>query len=373
MKTIVVSGVNIRKGGTLTIMRSCLSYLSQLVAQEPSSYRVVALVHHRDLYGYPHIEYIELPWSIQGWGKRLWCEYVTMGRLGEQLGEVFLWLSMHDTTPRVKAKRQAVYCQTSFPFYSPSRVDWRFDPKIPLFSFLTRFAYQIGIKKNRYLIVQTEWLREGFSKMFHLPRERFIVAPPKREKAEPLSITIPPKDEYTFLYAATPDVHKNFQLLLEATRLLEERGYTGRFRVAITINGKENKYAAWLHERWGGLSSIDWLGLLPKDKLEERYAMSHAMVFPSKVETWGLPISEFMVYDRPMLLADCLYAHETSQGAAKVSYFNPDRAELLADQMQRLIEGDESFLKPNKRVPISSPKADNWQELFGLLLADEEK
>ena len=30
MKTIVVSAVNIRKGGTLTILRNCLEYLSGL-------------------------------------------------------------------------------------------------------------------------------------------------------------------------------------------------------------------------------------------------------------------------------------------------------------------------------------------------------
>ena len=43
MKTIVVSAVNIRKGGTLTILRNCLEYLSGLA--QSGNYRVVALVH----------------------------------------------------------------------------------------------------------------------------------------------------------------------------------------------------------------------------------------------------------------------------------------------------------------------------------------
>lgn len=47
MKTIVVSAVNIRKGGTLTILRNCLEYLSGLA--QSGNYRVVALVHKKNL------------------------------------------------------------------------------------------------------------------------------------------------------------------------------------------------------------------------------------------------------------------------------------------------------------------------------------
>ena len=112
MRTIVVSAVNIRKGGTLTILRGCLQYLST----QTNRYRIVALVHRRELCDYEGIEYIEMPNIIKGWSRRLWCEYVTMHRISKQLAPVYLWLSLHDTTPRVCAEHRAVYCQTSFPF-----------------------------------------------------------------------------------------------------------------------------------------------------------------------------------------------------------------------------------------------------------------
>ena len=54
MKTIVISAVNLRKGGTLTILRNCLECLSDL-AQE-RQYRVVALVHKKELANYSGIE-----------------------------------------------------------------------------------------------------------------------------------------------------------------------------------------------------------------------------------------------------------------------------------------------------------------------------
>ena len=112
---IVVSAVNLRKGGTLTILRECLQTLSKMA--DENALRVVALVHRKELADYPGIEYIELPWSVNGWMKRLWCEYVTMYGISKKLGDIDLWFSLHDTTPRVKAKRQAVYCHNPFPFF----------------------------------------------------------------------------------------------------------------------------------------------------------------------------------------------------------------------------------------------------------------
>ena len=56
-KTIVVSAVNLRKGGTLTILRDCLQHLSSMT----KDYRVVALVHKRELCDFQGIEYIEMP------------------------------------------------------------------------------------------------------------------------------------------------------------------------------------------------------------------------------------------------------------------------------------------------------------------------
>lgn len=366
MKLIVISAVNLRKGGTLTILRQCLSFLSDWAPK--AGYEVVALVHKRELADYPHIRYIELPWAATSWSKRLWCEYVTMGRIAKQLGEIDLWLSLHDTTPRVKARRQAVYCQTSFPFLKWRWQDFRFDKKIPLFALFTRFAYQFGIRRNNYLVVQQEWLRAGFSRMFGLPEDRFIVAPPPREALPTLELKKEEGAPFTFLYAATPDAHKNFELLCAASQRLEERVGSGRFRTVLTISGQENKYARWLYEKWGACASLDFRGFLSREELQRTYALTDCLVFPSRIETWGLPISEFLPYGRPMLLADLPYAHETSRGATAVGFFDPTQEDSLADAMQAVLEGRTDTLKGQYCCPIRGNTVASWEALLLLLL-----
>lgn len=365
MRTIVVSAVNLRKGGTLTVLRECLSYLSG----KTEGYRVVALVHDRRLCEYPGIEYVEMPWCVKSWVRRLWAEYVSMGRISRELAgpeeKVYLWLSLHDTTPRVRAERRTVYCHTSFPFLKLRPRDWRMDAKIPLFACLTKYAYRINVKRNDWLIVQQEWFREALSGLTGFPVSGIIVAPAA------FSSVIPEGRAariLTFLYPSTPDCHKNFELLCRAAELVEARLGKGRFRVVLTIDGTENRYSRWLKKKWGGVSSLVFGGLLPKERLMEMYAEASCLVFPSRVESWGLPVSEFLPTGKPMLLADLPYARETAAGAAAVGFFNPDDAGALAELMAGFVCGDLSGFSPVCGRKCSPPYADGWEPLFDILL-----
>lgn len=363
-KHIVVSAVNIRKGGTLTVLRDCLQYLS-----ERTDLDVTAIVHRRDLADFPGIRYIEIPWSIKGWERRLWCEYVTMNRISKQLPEVDLWLSLHDTTPRVRTKRQAVYCHTSFPFLRVKARDWRMDPKIPLFAHFTKYAYRIGVRRNRYLIVQQEWFRDGLSELVHFPKERIIVAPPR---FQPVPATGEPASIPVFFYPSSPDCHKNFELVCQAAEALEQQIGSGRFKVILTVRGDENRYAAWLNKRWAHVPSIDFHGFMSKEELASFYGRAAALVFPSRVETWGLPISEFKPTEKPMLLADLPHAHESAAGASQVAFFPVDDFQQLKSLMLDIIQQNfTNFVRLQPIVP-SDPYAANWADMFEKLLIDED-
>ena len=114
MKKIVISAVNLKVGGTLAILRDCLRHLSGLAAT--GEYQVIALVYDRKVADYPHIEYIELKWPKKNWFNRLWCEYVAMRKISVRLAPVYLWLSLHDTTPNVKHKEEPFIATIHFPF-----------------------------------------------------------------------------------------------------------------------------------------------------------------------------------------------------------------------------------------------------------------
>ena len=327
VRTVVVSAVGLRKGGTLRILQQTLEHLSgRIVVGE--ALHVIALVHDRALCDFPSIEYIEIPWATKTWLHRLWCEYVTMHRISIDLkrrlgAPVDLWFSLHDTTPRVVAKKQEVYCHTSFPFLRLRLRDFVMDPKIPAFRLLTPLYYKAGARRNDSIIVQQEWFADALSRLMRVPRDRFRVIPPSGQmpsrracatffnpdSPEDLAEKMRLSGAQTFLYVSTPDCHKNFETLLEAARLLLERSVD--IRVTVTLKGGENRYARWLYRKWGNLPNVDFHGFLSAEELERYYGESDCLVFPSRVETWGLPISEYEAAhpDGMLLLADLPYAH----------------------------------------------------------------
>ncbi|SDL40028.1 glycosyltransferase family 4 protein [Pedobacter antarcticus] len=365
-RTIVISAINLNKGGTLTILRDCLQYLSTLASED--NYRIVALVYKQELADYPNIEYIETQWPKKRWINRLWFEYISMNKISREIGAVYLWLSLHDTTPNVVAERRAVYCHNSFPFYKWKWRECFFAPKIVLLALFSSFIYQKNIHRNDFVIVQQQWLKDAIRHLFDLSAAKIVIASPKINKDEILynhkqSLI----KEYSFIYAASPDSHKNFECICQAVEILEKKRLSN-FKVIITVGGKENKYAKWLMKSWGHCSALNFVGFLDRTTLFGYYSTCNCLIFPSKVETWGLPISEFSSYQKPMLLSDLPYAKETAAGNQQVAFFDPDRPDVLAQQMQQLIEGDLSFLKMVPKLPLEEPVAHSWDELFRILL-----
>lgn len=367
MKTIVVSAVNLRKGGTLTILRNCLAYLSELA--QTGNYKVIALVHKKELAYYPGIEYMELPWTLKSWFLRLWCEYVTMSKISKQLAPVYLWLSLHDTTPNVKAERRVVYCHNSFPFYPWKWKELFLNYKIVCFAWFTKYIYQINIHKNFRVLVQQQWMREWFMQKFHLNIEQVIVTLPTPVVSMTQNKgTKEPSSVYTFLYPSYGDINKNFELLCHATALLEKEIGKDKFKVILTLSGTENKYTRWLYKKWGKISSLDFAGYMDRKRLYDTYAKADCLVFPSKVETWGLPISEFAEFGKPMLLADLPYTHETAAGSKQTAFFKIEDVEKLKEYMKRLAFQDTSVLSEVPQKDIMPPKTSSWEELFNMLL-----
>lgn len=364
-KIIVISAVNLVEGGTLTILRDCLQYLSQLA--EHGEFKIFAIVNNKDLAYYPNIDYLVRPWPKKNWFNRLWFEYVSMKKISVEIGDVYLWFSLHDTSPNVKSVKQAVYCHNPFPFYKWNVRELFLTPKIVLFSLFSKFAYQINIRRNNFVIVQQQWIKERFKSMFGLSGHSIIVAKPDNPEVQYLPTRNADYNKYRFIYAASPNSHKNFECLAEATKILSE-SIKGKFEVIITVKGDENAYARWLKGKWGDVEQLVFSGFMTRDCLFQHYANADALVFPSKAETWGLPMSEFAQFGKPMLLADLPYAYETAGGSEFTSFFNPSNPAELAHQMKLLIEGRANFLIQTPTIPVEEPSVANWKDLFTILL-----
>ncbi|WP_178377087.1 glycosyltransferase [Chryseolinea serpens] len=266
----------------------------------------------------------------------------------------------------MKADRRAVYCHNPAPFYKVSWREFLIEPKFALFNLVYLIFYRINIKRNKYTIVQQDWLRDEFAAIFGLRKEDIIVARP--EGVSQSEVSRPKVDGVKrFIFPALPRVWKNFEVIGEAVTILNARGITN-FEVMWTLSGDENKYASWLKQQYADVHGIHFLGGLKRSRLFEVYGEVDCLIFPSKLESWGLPISEFKNFNKAILLADLPYAHETMGNYDKVSFFSPSSAADLAERMIGIIEGKDDF-DGNTLKKIQQPYAKNWDALFTILLA----
>jgi glycosyltransferase involved in cell wall biosynthesis len=103
--------------------------------------------------------------------------------------------------------------------------------------------------------------------------------------------------------------------------------------------------------------------------MQSQYLEASAVVFSSKLETWGLPLTEAKLYGIPLIVADLPYAHETVGTYDAVSFFPANKPEILANLMQDLIE---KKWKPTGNIESlpSKPFAKNWSELLQMIVDD---
>jgi len=364
-KKIVVSAVNLTRMGPLSVLCDALRYLS---AHHAAAFEIIALVHRRTLCNFPNIRYLEFPSVKSSWLRRLYYEFVLFKTLSYELNP-YLWLSLHDITPNVNAAKRAVYCHNPSPFYD---LQWRealLDPRFALFNWFYSDLYRLNIRKNDFVIVQQEWLRHEFECRYGL--NNIIVAHPDMGSADPFggeSDTEENSKVFRFFYPCFPQIFKNVETVLSATRLLEQQGLSN-FQVLLTMEGRENAYARRLLSRFGDLKRVAFLGTLDRSEVFRLYAQADCLIFASKLETWGLPITEFKTFGKPMLVANLPYAHETVGNYPKVVYFEPNDAGALATIMSAALSKMLAF-HPSHASAVRPPYAKGWAELFAILLQD---
>lgn len=364
MKKIVVSAINFTGGGPLSILKECLEYLSNELA---GSYEIIALVNDKRFFEYRNITYYSFPKSKKSWLARLYYEYIYFYGFSKKLNP-HLWLSLHDITPNVKSDMRAVYCHNASPFYVLSFKDvYLGGCKFTLFNYFYRYLYNINIKKNNFVIVQQDWFRKKMEQL--IEKGKIIVAYPNIDLKKLISAV--PDTENIIYYPALPRVFKNFEVICRAAEILIKQGIYN-FQVVFTMLGTENRYAKYIYKHFKHINNVKFVGIQSRDRVFELMNRVSCVVFPSKLETWGLPITEAKLFMKPVILADLEYAHETLGTYDKAKYFNPDDPEQLAAIMKDVINKTVVYDKTKAR-DIAYPFAQNWKELFNILLKQEGK
>jgi len=139
---------------------------------------------------------------------------------------------------------------------------------------------------------------------------------------------------WNFLYVASGDSHKNHCRLVEAWCLLAKENLFPSLYLTLDemsssdlcqwINSKKKQFG--LH--------LENLGILPYDQVKQLYTQVQALIFPSTLESFGLPLIEARQAGLPVLASELDYVRDVVDPEQS---FDPESPLSIARAVKRFI------------------------------------
>lgn len=343
---ILVNDIAASNGGALSV----LSEFYRFISTDSNAKEIEWLFVLNDRY-FKETSNIKLkivPKSRLNWIKRLWFDNYLINKICKE-HKVDGVISMQNTASFTCELPQMVYMHQIIPFQ-----------KEKVFSFFKKneiiyaiYQHIIGklikrsMKVANLIVVQAEWIKKLVADQTGVQENNIIV--------NGLDCSSSSSYEYNndsnlksnkFFYPAFECIYKNQDVIRQACSILEKKGIPADIVLTVEQNNNDSKL-------------IKNIGQISHDAVMELMSES-VLIFPSYVETVGLPLIEAMSVNALILAADCEFAHETLGDYPNAYYFDPFDSVQLSDLMTKIVSGEIS-----KKDFIYVPKKrSNWDNVI---------
>ncbi|MGP7818698.1 glycosyltransferase [Niallia sp. 01092] len=318
MKKILVNATANDARGPLSLTKSFLKDLVEHEKQlESENIFITTLVSNKELlkYNSKHIEVIYDVKPKVSFLAKLSYEYRFLPALMKEKN-YRAYLSLQNTAIKKGPWKQFVLIHTPLPFVKISLADLEKKNFIK-YKILLRNVIARQIEHTNEIIVQTKWMKDSIRKLgfknhitIHRPSSGNF-----REYCNPLTPSIEAKitnvankNKIKLLYPTNLEKYKNNNRLISAVKRYNEKNEHNQVVLYLTLDGQDD-------------TDINYLGKIPFESMYTLYKKMDALIFPSIVETLGLPLLEAEESGLNRIVADREYAREICKNNAY--YFDP--------------------------------------------------
>ena len=300
-----------------------------------------------------NIKVLRFPWIKKSWGHRYYFDNIISPKLVKEYNIDKIVSLQNVTIPKVNCE-QILYVHQALPF-----IDYKFSFKENKVFWIYQniIGKQIikSIEKSSKVIVQTQWMKNACVKKTGINTNRLKVIPPN------INLEIKDLFEYnsisraSFFYPAGAVEYKNHSLIVEAVKKLKDIGIES-LKVTFTLNGDETPFIKLLFEEVKKYNlPIEFIGSIERKKVFEYYSKS-ILIFPSYVETFGLPLLEAKQTGSIIFASDTEFSREILKDYNNVYYFNPFDVIELYNLLLKSSNGEVFYNLVNPTTSFSSQK-----------------
>jgi len=274
--------------------------------------------------------------GLRRWINRFFFEHLRLDSIISQINPDHVFSLQNMIMPKAKC-HQTVYLHQSLQF-SPVK-----------FSFLKKeerscaFRQRIicrliqkNLKKANQIIVQTKWMKNAISQWACIPEHRIHVEAPLMPDYSSTINNTTARNPRMFFYPASGHVYKNHQVLIDACKLLKNEGIND-YHITFTLNPSENDWVKLLYDDVQKYQlPISFIGYQNQSSMILKYSVE-TLLFPSYIETYGLPLLEAKTFTAPIIASDCPFAHDVLEGYHHCQFVMWNNAKAWADAIKNSI------------------------------------
>ena len=356
MKMVFVNATSMTGGGALSILKQFLETLKQ--NGDGLNVYVFCDIEKKDYEG-EHIHIINVNTNLK-WRKRITWDLWGMKRWSVQnnINPDVVFSLQNTGIGGFSNTPQIVYLHQSIPF--SREIKWkinRAERKYWFYRYIYKFMLRFSIPAHANIVVQTDWVREAVLQDFHWPDAQLHKYRPCITKID--SAKIQPFDmgeKIILFYPTSPPPFKNSNLLYRALAWIKENDSLEDIHLVLTLES-DNETLKKLEE-FRISEAVKFIGSVTYEEVVRWYATSHALLFPSLIETFGLPLLEAQQFGIPIIAVDLPYAREACSNYAGVKFLPKDNPEAWGKTIIDLRK------KLPAKIPINVDGTNQWWDLI---------
>lgn len=333
---ILVYSVAADSGGALSIL---MDFYKKFRENKANHYYFVISTPY--LEECDNVTVLRFPQIKKGWGHRFLFEYLRAPRLIRKyhIDEVF---SLTNTVIPFTDVKQILYLQQCLPFIE-YHFSWKKSKMLWIYQNIIGYMIKRSVRRAHQIIVQTKWMKESVSQVVGKSMNTICVKRPDINLEE-VNRFSGFRESTIFFYPAGPFLYKNHMLILRACRRLQEENILC-YRIYFTLAGMENAYAIMLKNYVQKYKlPVEFIGTLKREEVFKMYSQS-VLLFPSYVETLGMPLIEARAAGCPILATDASFSREVLSGYKEADLFDKDDWKSLYQKMRLIIMRQEAVRK----------------------------
>ena len=328
--TVMIYDVHASESGALAILDDLYKQIRAYTDKSVRWVFIVSTPHYEET---KEITVRRFPWVKKNWVYRYYFDTVTTRKLLNEFkpDKVF---SLQNKGIDFYNKEQQVYLHLPF-ILTDHKFSMKIDGK-------KLWAYQNIIRKNIFkslqnvnmTIVQTQWMKDALIKKAGINPDKIVVQHPDIKFNDIGRFMDCPENRKRIFYPATAFSYKNHITLLKALNYLQNKGITN-YEVIFTIYPNENTYTKKLQEYVNkNKLNVKFNGPISREQVFKMYAKS-ILVFPSYVESFGLPLLEAKLTGSYIIASDTPYSHEILDGYQNAFFFEELNYHMLGELILR--------------------------------------